>query len=395
MANAFNDKKIKSLLKQAKTGRHAVGNGLYFRISAEGSGFWAVRYSINGRRRELNVGKYPVVGLAQANLKAAEVKLVVKEGNDPLAEKNRPNQPTFLTVNQLAEDWLQDCRKRLKHPKIPERLYKRDIAPFVGELKPDQVTARDIRSIIQTIAASDRPTIANDALLYCKQIFRHGIKLDLIMHNPADAFSVSDAGGAEQSRTRALSLEELKMLLQTLRNESDQFCRENYLATILLVSLGVRKSELIEARWSEFDFKKQLWNLPESRSKMGAAITIPLSEVTCKWLEELRIRAYGSDYVFPNRRASKTPHMGPDTLNAAFAKLFREQKIPCAHFTVHDLRRTCRSLLAAQGTPGHVAERCLNHKLKGVEGIYDRYDYLDERRIALNKLSSVIEGIAE
>lgn len=394
MANSLNDKKIKSLLKQAKTGRHAVGNGLYFRVSAEGSGFWAVRYTINNRRRELNVGKYPSVGLAQANLKAAEIKMTVKEGNDPLAEKQRPDQPTFLSVNDLAEDWLKECRKRLKHPKIPERLYKRDIAPFVGELKPEQVTARDIRAIIQTIAASDRPTIANDALLYCKQIFRHGVKLDLITHNPADPFSVNDAGGAEKSRTRALSLEELQALLQTLRNESDQFSRENYLATLLLVSLGVRKSELIESKWSEFDLDDQLWNLPESRSKMGAGITIPLSTTACQWLEELRIRAFRSDYVFPNRRASKSPHMGPDTLNAAFAKLFREQKMPVEHFTVHDLRRTCRSLLAAQGTPGHVAERCLNHKLKGVEGIYDRYDYLDERRAALDRLSETIFEIA-
>ncbi|AWX98940.1 hypothetical protein A8139_02210 [Marinomonas primoryensis] len=63
------------------------------------------------------------------------------------------------------------------------------------------------------------------------------------------------------------------------------------------------------------------------------------------------------------------------------------------HFTVHDLRRTCRSLLAAQATPGHVAERCLNHKLKGVEGIYDRYDYLEERREALILLSQKVVNI--
>jgi integrase len=61
-----------------------------------------------------------------------------------------------------------------------------------------------------------------------------------------------------------------------------------------------------------------------------------------------------------------------------------------AQFTVHDLRRTCRSLLAAAGVPGHVAERCLNHKLKGVEGIYDRYDYFDERKEALTKVAELV-----
>lgn len=60
-------------------------------------------------------------------------------------------------------------------------------------------------------------------------------------------------------------------------------------------------------------------------------------------------------------------------------------------FTVHDLRRTCRSLMAELGVPGHVAERCLNHKLKGVEGIYDRYDYYDERKRALIKVAQLVE----
>jgi len=57
---------------------------------------------------------------------------------------------------------------------------------------------------------------------------------------------------------------------------------------------------------------------------------------------------------------------------------------------VHDLRRTCRSLLASAGVPGHVAERCLNHKLKGVEGIYDRYDYFDERKEALATVAGLM-----
>ena len=60
------------------------------------------------------------------------------------------------------------------------------------------------------------------------------------------------------------------------------------------------------------------------------------------------------------------------------------------HFVVHDLRRTCRSLLAANGVPSHVAERCLNHKIRGAEGIYDRYDYMEERKVALSILAEQI-----
>lgn len=97
--------------------------------------------------------------------------------------------------------------------------------------------------------------------------------------------------------------------------------------------------------------------------------------------------------------------MGKDTLNRAIAKLFGHEagkkKQPenkmgkIDMFTVHDLRRTCRSLLAESGVPGHVAERCLNHKLKGVEGIYDRYDYFKERRKALETVTTLVEPIIE
>lgn len=86
--------------------------------------------------------------------------------------------------------------------------------------------------------------------------------------------------------------------------------------------------------------------------------------------------------MFSARRASKRPHMGPDTLNRAISKLFgrepgRTVQPPnkmgnLQHFTVHDLRRTFRSLASSAGVPSHVAERCLNHSLKGVEAIYDR-----------------------
>ncbi|NYT66797.1 site-specific integrase [Alcaligenaceae bacterium] len=247
---------------------------------------------------------------------------------------------------------------------------------------------------------SNRPTIANDALLYCKQLFNHGIKLDIIVSNPAFAFSVDDAGGIEKNRDRALTLEELTFTFQMFRKEADSFTRDNYLACALLVLLGVRKGELTEAMWSEFDLTEKVWYLPNERSKSGVAIDIPLPDLAFQWLDELKVRAFGSAYVFPTRRPSKMPHMGKDTLNRAISKLFDrepgravqpENKMgDFEHFTVHDLRRTCRSLLASLGVPGHVAERCLNHKLKGMEGIYNRHDYFDERKEALELLAKKV-----
>lgn len=396
MAQNFTDRHIKSLLKEGRAARHAVGNGLYFRLSQEGTGFWVVRYVMHGKRREFTLGRYPDISLADATAEALRIKAEVKRGVDPLAERQRADKTEFNAVDDLAADWLRDCEKRLKHPGIPRRIYEKDIAPWIGSLAIDQVSPRDIRALISKVADSGRPTIANDALMYCKQLFRQGVKLDLIRHNPAEPFNVSDAGGVEESRSRALSVEELKTVFAAFHRYSDQFSRENTLASALLLALGVRKGELVAARWEEFESDKQLWHIPEERSKTGKAITIPLSDTAMQWFQELHIHANGSDFVFPNRRASKRfGHVSPDTLNAAIKKLHGEGKLGVEYFSVHDLRRTFRSLLSSLGVPGHIAERCLNHKLKGVEGIYDRYDYLDERREALGLVAGVVAPLMD
>lgn len=394
MTVKMTDSKIRSLLKNKETGRHAIGDGLYLRVTPKGSGLWVVRYLINNKRREISIGQYPQMGLANAKVEAAKTQINIDNQIDPLAEKQRLAVREFNTVNDLAEDWLEDCAKRLKYPNIPRRVYTNDIAPSIGALRIEQVNPRDIRAIINKITESGRPTVSNDALLYCKQLFRHSIKLDLRTANPAEAFTINDAGGVEESRSRALSIEELAAVFQTFRENNDQFTRENYLACALLVCLGVRKGELVAAKWEEFELEKNVWHIPKGRSKNGSAISVPLPAMTQNWLEELKIRAFGSGYVFPNRRASvRFGHVSPDTLNAAIQKLFREGKIPIPHFTIHDFRRTARSLLSSIGVQGHVAERCLNHKLKGVEGIYDRYDYFEERKVALESLSNNLEMI--
>lgn len=260
-----------------------------------------------------------------------------------------------------------------------------------------------MREVLERIRESNRPTIANDTLMYMKQLFRHAIKLDLTLNNPAAAFTVDDAGGVESSKDRMLSKEEIHYAFSVFHTHINSFGRDNYLACCLFLVLGVRKSELCEATWREMDLTTGMWDLPKERSKTGVPISIPLPRQAIAWFNELQVRACGSPYVFPARRASHRPHMGPDTLNRAISKLFgrepgRKKQPPnkmgkLEHFTVHDLRRTFRSLAASLGIAGNVAERCLNHKLKGVEGIYDRHDYFEERRIAHQTVADVIEPL--
>ncbi|MBW9258589.1 MAG: site-specific integrase [Candidatus Thiodiazotropha sp. (ex. Lucinisca nassula)] len=395
MAHKLNDKQIKGLLKAGEPGRHAVGGGLYFRISRAGTGWWVYRYTINGRRREYALEAYGTnpgeMGLADAASKAAHIRADVKNGIDPLAEKKRTSAIKIRTVGDLAADWIADLEKRLEHPRIPRRSYERFFKPKVGELSLDRISPLDIRDILQSI---DAPTVANDALMYAKQLFNHGMRLGVIESNPAAPFTVKEAGGVEQSRDRALEIEELETLFSTMRKYNDQITRENYLAMALLVIFAVRKSELIAAPWHEFDLKKGKWELPAHRTKSNRAIDIPIPEAAIQWLQELKIRAGDSDYVFPKRRASKRfPHMSPDTLNAAILKLFRQGKLEIEHHTIHDMRRTSRTLMSKAGVASHIAERCLNHKIPKVEGTYDRWEYFDERREAHEKIADLLSPI--
>lgn len=401
----MNDKQIKAFLKTKTNERKAIGGGLYIRSRGTGIGYWELRYTINGRRRTMTLtGTYPQMGLAEAKLAAAQLIYQTKQGTDPLAERARKQEITLITVNDLFDDWYQNIASQLKHPEIPNRMYTKDIKPTIGQLKITDVNARDIRAIIHKVAKSNRPTVANKTLLCCKQLFNHACKLDLITGNPASAFNSADAGGKEHNRSRALSLNELASLFPALRNNQPIFTRENYLAIALLVCLGVRKGELIAAQWSEFDLESQLWHMPKERSKTGVGIIIPLSDFAVDWLKELYVRAGGAAYVFPSRKTSKRRgYISDDTLNHALAKMFGQKvdshkqayanilgQLGIEHFTVHDLRRTCRTLLASLNIPPHIAERCLNHKLKGIEATYNQHDYLEERRHALDKLASLI-----
>jgi integrase len=384
---------FKSRLKSGEAKRYGYGGGLYLCVTGVDEGYWALRYSLHGKRKLFTIGSTEYFTLTEARIEAGMLRAKIKkEGFDPVEDRHREALNTIRTVNDLFDDWYRDYCIHVKNPSIPRRKYERDVKKFLGGLGLDKVTPMDIRSVLRRIAESGRPTVANDVLYLMKMLFNHGMKLGVLSNNPALPFTAKDAGGVERSRDRVLSVDEISEIFCLMREHKTMFTRDNYLACALLLALGVRKMELLAARWTEFDLDGGLWVLPEERSKTKVSFTIPLPITAVRWLQELLVRSCGSDYIFPQRRSSKRyQHVGPDTLNAALNKLIRQHGI--GHFTVHDFRRTFRSLLAGVGTPPHVAERCLNHKVAGVEGIYDRYDYLAERRIAMGRVLARIEGL--
>lgn len=405
----MNNKQIDALIREGKNVMIGMGDGLYFRIARKKAS-WVVKYTIGSKRSQIALpNTYPSVSISEAKRRAFEIRQNVKLGIDPKSERKKAQVKVIRTVDQLFEDWYQsDLCRNLKYPHIPARYYRKEMKKHIGVMSINDVSPLQIRSIIDEINASGRKSIANKTLLHAKQLFKHAIKLNLIHYNPAQSFTPKDAGGTEQSRNRALNLEEVKTVFSVFREQHHIFTRDNYLACCLLLCLGCRKGELISARWENIDFEQKIWHLIPTKKRLGQPtelVPIPLPDLTIQFFEELKVRSAGSDYVFPARRASKRRgYISDDTLNHALAKLFGKKvdadKAPYPnhfeqanidYFTVHDLRRTFRTLLSSLGVSGRVAELCVNHKLKNeyssTEATYDKYDFFDERKAALNTLS--------
>lgn len=378
------------------------GDGLYLTYRKDFSiPRWLFRYRFAGKSRSLGIGTYGQLSLADARKTAKELRARVALGHDVAGEKQErkkaavtkiEDEKNAVTVGQLADDYFQrTIVGHWKHPNIVRSRIENHIKPHIGTLAVKDVKPKHIDAMLQAIVKRGAPTMANDVLRWVRRMFDHAVKMHMVEYNPASAFNLGDAGGKEEARDRWLNRDELVTLFEAMRN-TNGFGIENFLSFKLLMLLAVRKQELTAAKVAEFDLKKAVWTLPAERTKTGVAINIPLAAPAIECLRKLIELGCSSDYLLPARKRQERmlPHIHENTLNVALSKV-RVKLGDMERFVIHDFRRTARTHLSALGTVPHIAERCLNHKVGGVEGIYDRHDYIDERREALTKWAAFLE----
>jgi integrase len=373
------------------------GGYLYFRKRREGGSSWILRYKFHGQPRKIRIGTYPDMTLAEARIEARKARVMLDKKEDPLltraeAKKEFQRRASF---SQLCEDWFSSevLGRSVKRPQAARSLLDMYIIPSLGKMAVVDIQPLDVTRMLDGVKKRF-PTTANAMLRTTRRVFSFAVRRRIVLTNPTyDLNQRLDAGGTEKSRSRALNLDELARLLAALRN-TPSFGTENLLLTKLLLALCVRKGELMAARWEEFDLEGctmqgPVWHLPGARTKTGEPLDIPLVPQVVDWFERLRVIGDDSPWVFPRRRYDRhaeVQHASGNTLNAALLRVEHGLE----HFTVHDLRRTARTQLAALGIRREVAEKCLGHKLRGVEGTYDRYDYFKERRAALTRWANVL-----
>lgn len=390
------DVELRNWIKAGKPVAKSDGDGLTFTLSAKGTAAWTLRYRFGGKAKELTLGRYPDLTLTKSRELAAEKRVEIRRGVDVGEALQDQKQADKLaaaldktgTVRALYEEWFsRHIEGQRANPEQVAGVFALHILPIIGNKQVPDVRPADVDKMLRPLSDRGIFRTAAKALQLTKRLFDYAMKRHLITANPATPFNWTDIGGKTGPRSRVLSRAELVAFFKAMK-ETPNYPAYSAAALKLLLALGVRKMELLKATWGEFDLKAGEWHLPAERTKTEAAIRIPLSPWVVAILKEQRARGHNA-YVFPVLRIAPgktTGYMGETTLNHALYMLQSDLEA----FTVHDLRRTTRTHLAALGVAPYIAEICLNHKPKGIEAVYNVHDYFEERRVALNAISDLL-----
>jgi integrase len=382
----LSDLQLRHWIKAGTPLAKADGNGLTFTLSAAGVAGWILRYRHGARRRELSIGRYPDISLADARGIATIKRAEIMQGRNPAADKQKAKATAAKdwTVRELVKDYR--AKKLVSLADSTQVSYGRHLKRIekkLGALTVREIEASDLVALIE--ASSLTWGESNMLLITTKCLFTHACGKRLINANPCHGIMLSALLGERPPKRQRLMLtrEELHLLLNAGMR------RRNALTIRILLATAVRSAELYTARWEHVDLDEARWHIP--KSKTGAAMDIPLAPVVVDWFKELREFAGESAYVLPahsHGRAARQggdTHVSKDTIREAIGYWLDAEKPAVRRFTPHDLRSTMKSHMRALSVPRDISEMCLNHRLSGVEGIYDRHTYFDERKQALEK----------
>jgi len=348
-------------------------------VSSAGAATWILRYRLEGKQREVTLGRYPEYSIKDAKDLAIAARRKVMDGIDPAREKRqaRVTKAADQSFKALALDYQAKALPSLAASTIAAKEYhiREWLIPHLGSIATRDITPADIVQLVE--AAGQRSRTATPLIFETlAAIFDHGIARSVINANPCAGIKVTAVlGKAPETKPRVkLSEEELRLILPALPNA------RSGIAIRLLLITAVRVSELLQAEWRHIDLDRAEWTIPDEHAKTMQGFVIPLPLVAVDLFSCLQTLSCGSDYVLPGQ--GKEPIMTRGGIRAFIDRLLKNPS-DVRHFSAHDLRSTCRSHLSSLGISVVVAERCLNHSLGGVVAVYDQHDYRDERRRAL------------
>lgn len=365
-------------------GLYAVGGveGLCISVGNGGAKSWILRYRVGTRRRDMGLGSYPGVTLAQARERAREARDKLFRGIDPVSERRANKaaaaaaQAKELTFKDAAAAYIAAHEagwKNVKHAAQWRNTLETYAYPDIGGLSVADVGLAHVMKVVEPIWKTKNETASRlrgriESVLDWSTVrgYRHGDNparwkghLDKLLPKPSKV--------AKVEHHPALAAKEVGAFMKTLRAMDGLGAR----ALEFLTLTAARSGEVRGARWSEIDMKAGVWTIPAERMKARKEHRVPLSQQALDLLKKLP-RIDGTDHVFPSARGGPLSDM---TLSAVMRRMGLEA-VP------HGLRSTFRDWCAEHTNyPREVAEQALAHSLPDkVEAAYRRGDLFEKRR---------------
>jgi integrase len=361
----------------------AASPGFGLKVTPKGRKVFIVLYRTGGagsKLRKYTIGPYGRVTLHQARVAAQKVFAAKLEGRDPAAEKRESKR---RIVADLVEDLLESfITQRLSQNRSGAeiaRVLRREVGkPWAGR-SIHSIGKRDVVEVVSAIVQRGAPSAANKTLKSLKTFLRWCVGGAVLDQSPAEGVPLPTK---EVARDRVLSDSELTQIILAARKMGSP-----YGAIVELLALtGQRRDEVACLAWEELDLAQQVWTIPKARTKNGKAHVVHLSRHSLAVLQ-------GAD-----RR-------GPLLFTLLGSKPFQDftrakrrldQLSGMTGWRLHDLRRTCVSGMARLGVAPHVADKILNHQagtISGVAAVYQRHEFLAERRAALDLWGAHIDQL--
>lgn len=383
------DKQIKALKPEAKARKYFDGGGLYLEVAPSGGKWWRLKYRVNGVEKRISLGTYPETSLLEARDKAHEHRKCVREGLDPSVERRRTQARAARTFEDVAREWLEKEKGSWtpRHCQATTSRLERLVLPRIGRQPLDSLQPPDILAMCNSIKTAVSTYTARLMLSLCSRIFRYGVVCGYISSDPCR--DLSDALPSHKHTPMAALVEpkDITRLLKAIDVYDGDF--KTFCALRLLPLCMVRTGELRQAEWSEIDFEDKIWRIPAEHTKRRREHLVPLSRQALEILRELhKVTGHGR-FLLPGRR-SDSRIMSENTVNAALRYMGFSQEEMCGH----GFRSMASTRLNEMGFRADVIEKQLAHEQRNsVRKVYNRAEYLDERRDMLQQWADYLDGL--
>jgi integrase len=367
------------------SGANVPGFGL--RVAASGRRTWFLMYRANGRQTRHTLGTAPPMGLAKARDAARRALLGIQsdEADPAAAKKARRTADTFGT---LADRFIVDYAKPHKRSwRDDARQLRTMVLPKWKNRGAAEITRADVRDLLGDVARTRGGVTANRLRALLSKLFRWAASQDYLESNPAAELPKLTR---ETSRERVLSDDEIAACWQRLADLETRAAEGDEEPSLpsgvalwlrLRLLTAQRGGSVLAMRWADVDLQRRVWEIPAADMKAGHPHVVPLAPWVCELLQARReaVRAEAV-FVLEGGRARRL-------------RLGVTAQLGLDDFTAHDLRRTAATGMARAGIARFVVARVLGHTDRSVTGIYDRFEYLDEKRVALDTWARTLKAI--